>query len=245
MDMEGRNVSVDITTHSSDSGLVSCIAVRGTISLLGITLNSIAIIIILHGKTFGKSIKIQLLNLAITDLLYAALAPSLGILTLCLPSYPGNRILCKLQQYIVYSIALASVLGNAVIGLERFVAVYFPLRMSSYRKRHVTMVVLATWILAFVLQIDIAVDSGLTPDVDNTELILCRLGQEGLTANRSIKLAIPLLIVKFLLPITTILITYMLICVKLKRPKRVGTSLSHRRKRNDKVGSITYSEMRY
>ena len=49
-------------------------------AILGICLNSLTILVLLRGSKFGKAIKIQLINLAIADLLSSLVAPGFGVI---------------------------------------------------------------------------------------------------------------------------------------------------------------------
>ena len=212
-----------------------CLAVYGVICFLGVLFNTVTIIIIICGERFGKSVKLQLLNLAITDLLSALLVPTYSLLTNCVTSsYPNNLMLCRAHLYVAYTILYAGLLSNALIAVERFVAVYFPLKMLDYKRKHFAMTIVAMWTVSFLLQINTMNYGGLEESRYRKDALICI--QQPQLQPSGILLATSIHAIKYLFPTFIILLSYGLISIKLKTKPRIGET---QRKLNTKVGFTT------
>ena len=127
---------------------------------IGIILNAFTILILTKGRNFGQHIRIRLTNLAIADLICSALLPSTVVLRGSYTvQYPDITSLCKTQQYLTFTLFYASLLFNAALSLEKFIAVYYPLALLKYQRRHIVVVTASVWIAAFAVQVDVATDS--------------------------------------------------------------------------------------
>ena len=198
-----------------------CLVTYGVICFLGVIFNTITIIIIIYGEKFGKSIKLQLLNLAIADLLSAILVPTWSYLTYCVTSsYPNNSVLCKTHRYVIFTVLFGSLLGNAFIAAERFVAVYFPLKILRYEQKHVVWVIVIMWISSFILQADMARYSQLEVSPYREHALICVLEPNQTTSG--ILLVTSIHAIKYLLPTFVIILAYGLICIKLKTNPKIG-----------------------
>lgn len=197
--------------------------VYGIFSFVGIVFNSFTIAVIVAGKKFGKNIRIQLLNISVVDLISSIILPSTSILGgFTTYSYPHNDALCKTQQYMSFTLFYLSLLLNATIGLEKFVAVYFPLSLLRYETKYVITTYAAVWILAFAVQIDVITSSGVSesPFVNNTWS--CFPTKNLLSQAEEYKSLTLSYALKYLIPSFVILLVYSLIAVKLWRAKRIG-----------------------
>lgn len=116
-----------------------------SILTLGILLNLLTIITISRGKHTGREVKIQLMNLAVADLLSAA---SLPISVTRQIKFPPSDLFCKLFTTFVRGIFT---LWNMTISLERVVICYFPLKARRYRKKQKLMVATSVWCLGMML----------------------------------------------------------------------------------------------
>lgn len=231
--MEYYNTSFNATKSSTnDINGKACIAAYAVIATLGLSLNIVALVIIICGKKFGKSVKMQLLNLSIVDLIGAALVTTLDVTTGCKPqTYFGNTAMCKVHLFTLFTVLYLSVLLNMVIAIERFVAVYFPLKMLTYRKRDRIAVISATWIAASIVNLDIAIYSQVQPSTYHSNITICDV-QNTLIDSSSDLLQLTVRL-KLLLPTFTILLMYILIFVKLKCHQRLGGNESNSRRSTD------------
>ena len=230
-DNETRN-STALTKHISDE---SCVAAFGTVGILGLLLNTVTILILQFGKSFGKAIHIQLMNIAIADLLSAVLTPTFIALWECTDtSYPQSTALCKSHWQLISTIIYGSMMAKAWIAIERFAAVYFPLKMLSYRKKHIIIAIIATWIVSFILHLDAAILSGVIKSSDLDGWLCTRI--TNISDDELLPFFIPLEATRFLLPVLSITGMYLLICLKLGRKgRRRGTNLDMQRQVSHKV----------
>ena len=116
------------------------------ITLLGLGLNSLTIFIVGLGNNIGKEFKIQLINLAVADIVLAVLDPAYTAIHVLRLPFPESPILCKILCFAGNAANYTSLLCNAAICLERFVIIFFPFKASQYTKRHKLLVIAAVWI---------------------------------------------------------------------------------------------------
>ena len=229
------------TTEATRSMLVLdnvYFAVYGTFSILGIIFNTSTIVIILKGKQFGQQIKLQLLNVSSIDLLCSILLPTAvtlnGFTTI---SYPNNESLCKAQQYFTFSLFYASLLAKTAIAIEKVVAVCFPLVILKYERTHVITVIALVWILAFAIQVSIALDSAVVENeyFDNTLACVPNANyQQSAYQRLKIEYAI-----KYLTPSFIILISYGVIWIKLRRRATIDGRAFNRKLPSHQVSDCT------
>ena len=131
-------------------------------AVLGISLNAGSILVIGFGKKCGKGIKLQLVNLAITDMVGAVLIPSYLISTFQPHAYYSflSSSLCKFLLWTIYSPFYVSLLCNMVISLERFVAIYFPLRMQNYTTKWKVVVISLCWVISLSTEVNLITNTG-------------------------------------------------------------------------------------
>ena len=191
-------------------------------ALLGLFLNTLTIAILLKGKKFGKGIRIQLVNLAIADTLCSLVALVYAIVegVVVLPSFSSYSTLkvCGLLQYIMNLLFQASLMSNTAISLERFVAVYFPLKMRDYQRCHVIAVTIAIWIFALVSSLPLVYKMGLysNPSYNPDYLCMSKLFFIPSPTNIAVYSAC------YFLPVAVIVTSYTLISIKLKRREVIG-----------------------
>lgn len=131
-------------------------------SALGIILNILTIFIIRGGKHIGKAVHLNLINLAIANILRAVTFPLLAAFELdpfSLVHFPNSSVLCKLYIFFVHGTQYASAFWSVVISVERFVVIFFPLKALSHSIKHKVLVVVGVWICCYAVRIDSAVYS--------------------------------------------------------------------------------------
>ncbi|XP_067930273.1 blue-sensitive opsin-like [Watersipora subatra] len=189
---------------------------------LGVVLNLMAISVVAKGKKF-KRLKIQLVNLAIAELLSSLTVPgSSAILEFANIPYLDSVSLCKVHQFIGYTVYQVSFLCQAVIAAEKFVAVYFPLRMIRYEKRHIIVVTIFTWLLGAIANIDTLFVSGI---YDKQTRLICYANFEE-TDNKVLEMI--LLVSRYVIPTTITVFSYLAILGRLVTSRHCG---------NDKVAA--------
>ena len=214
---------MELSTSLSSLNIAN-ICIYGLSALLGLFLNTLTITILLKGKKFGKGIRIQLVNLAVTDTLCSLVALVYAIVegVVVLPSFSGYSTLkvCGFLQYVATLLFKASLMSNTVISLERFVAVYFPLKMRDYQRRHIIAVTIAIWIFAFLsnLQLLYRVKFYSSPLYNPNYLCISKIFFSPTAMDISMYSAC------YFIPVAIIITCYTLISIKLKRRKIIGES---------------------
>ena len=124
------------------------------IALLGITFNSVSLAVIRSGKHSNKSTRIHLMNQAASDVLMSLVCPARFILRELIVPMPQSAAFCKLLTLTSESLFVCSLMWNAAISVERFVAVYYPLKMLSYNKKHKIAVSVLVWTVSLLINVD-------------------------------------------------------------------------------------------
>lgn len=119
--------------------------------VFGIVLNIFTIIVLVTGRQNSKGVRIQLINLAIADCLWAIIGPLIFFHIRFEIPLTSNLFLCKLSTFLGFLAVTVSPLCNVAISIDRFVVVYFPMKVMRYRKRHKVMVAIAVWIISVVI----------------------------------------------------------------------------------------------
>lgn len=139
------------TFHLATQAEIATVATVFTcIGIMGLVFNAASIWIMLHGRHMSKATRgtrVQLLNQSAGDLLMAVVCTPLTIVRDLGISWPDTPAVCKTATFIGQSAFEASVAWTVTISVERFVAVYFPIQVRYYRKRHKLVVAAVVWIL--------------------------------------------------------------------------------------------------
>ena len=207
--------------------------------LLGVIFNPLTIYIIAQGQHISKKIKIQLINLAVADLLNSIIRSTVNTLAIVHFSFPQILNLCRVTSLIGTIVSLAPLLCNATICLERFALVYFPIKTkSSYKKIHKCLVVAAIWLCASVLGSIVAFDSKVA---DIKLKVVCMPNDKGILSLEGRRLLYGL---AFAVPTIIIVVFYILVFIKLylnSKEKETGLRRhfsSQRKKKQDGVSMI-------
>ena len=183
--------------------------------VLGVCFNVYTIFVLLRShKT--SSIKLQLINLAIADLLTALFMPGYLIHHMLILEFPEIPSLATFFCFTSLAVFYTGPLWNVTISLERFVAVYFPFHMLRYEKKWKILVACLVWI------------AGLASASEG--LIYGRIGyfntkQYGTQVPMAVCYNSPsertahvvLMVLKYTLPPVIIAVMYLLIIVKICR----------------------------
>lgn len=124
-------------------------------AVLGVALNVVTIITMRKGENFKKKgIQVLLTNKSIADLLTSMTFP---LVYAVLPYWPFATTVTPFIVATIASFAIyTSLLWNSVLSVERFVAVYFPLRTLSKRKRDKIITSVFVWFVGFTAAVTLA-----------------------------------------------------------------------------------------
>lgn len=128
-------------------------------AVVGITFNSLTIIVIVKGERIGKELKFQLVNLAAADLMTAPSFPIYLMFRLLRLNFPQNDALCKFVGMFSIWPNFVSLLWNMIISMERLLVIYFPLRMRHYSLKLKVLVAIFVWGIGFALRANSLINS--------------------------------------------------------------------------------------
>ena len=212
-------------------------AVYLSMGVVGAILNFLTIFIIGFGTNLNKEVKIQLINLAIADLLMALTNPAFYMVKVLNINFLDNLSLCKMTRFISQSALHAGPLCHVVIATERFVIIFFPFRASRYTQTHKLIVVGVIWLFALAPEIESLIYSKIK--MYDQGQILCSFESPLSKGNKA--LDDWLVTLKHILPSIAIFVIYVMIFVKLSVRKTAGLHqhLSKRWKKGlDKVRAL-------
>ncbi|XP_059175675.1 QRFP-like peptide receptor [Physella acuta] len=143
--------------------------------LVGVLGNLLVIIVVLCVREMKTATNLCLMNLSVADLL---------VLIICQPSslleffyeeiWLIGNVMCKLVNFLESFVTVASILIILMISLERFWAVYYPLKTHTSGSRSKAMITIAVvWVIAAVAASPFLVmaHTETTPHVHKTDLV--------------------------------------------------------------------------
>ena len=189
------------------------------ILLVSLAGNTSIVIIVYKTKTMRKSINFLVVNMAMSDLLYPIFVIPRIVTELYVDSWLISSVLgqamCKLVHFFQDISAVVSIESLALIAVDRFGAVVFPLRCPFISSKLCPFFILATWMVAMAIH---------SPDVMVFKLVespgglACAtkwnevFGESSSIANYYLALTV----IIFYIPLVLIAILYVIIYYKLK-----------------------------
>ncbi|XP_013102044.1 neuropeptide SIFamide receptor isoform X2 [Stomoxys calcitrans] len=200
--------------HSLTMTIVYCIAYV-IVFLVGLVGNSFVIAVVLRMRNMRTVTNYFIVNLAIADIL---------VIVFCLPATLMSNIfvpwilgwlMCKTVPYIQGVSVAASVYSLIAVSLDRFIAIWWPLRQLS--KSRARFMILCIWIIAFGTTIPWALYFDLVPAAEAfpaaPDMYLCQeVWPPGTSGNLYFLLAH--LLACYVLPMVLITLCYVLIWIK-------------------------------
>ena len=227
---ENVNISMNGTQPSSCSNNPTAEKIGKTfayclIFIVSLAGNTIIGIIVYKTKTMRKPINFFIVNMAMSDLLFAINVIPQAIQKLYTDSWliggPLGQALCKLVFFFIDLSGAVSIQSLVLIAVDRFGAVVFPLRSPLIRSRLCPFFIFATWMVA------IAVNSPklfVNKLVEYPKGLFCEgrwnevFGESSSHENYMLSY----LVVFMFIPLVLIAILYIIICLKLKSQKIPG-----------------------
>ena len=214
--VNGSSCSSPLNPKAEKIGKTIAFSLILFVSLVG---NSLIAIIVYKTQTLRKPINFFIVNMAMSDLLFAIFFFPLELTFRYVDSWFTcgrlGQALCMLRFFLPSVSSTASVQSLVLIAVDRFAAVVFPLRYPLISSKLCPFFIFATWIVAFGLLWPLLFAQKL---VDYKGQLLClRQWDEALpdsSSDRTFFTAIP--IVFFYVPFTFLIILYSIILTKLK-----------------------------
>ena len=194
------------------------------IFLVALAGNTAIGIIVYKTKTMRKPINFLIVNVAMSDLLFPIFWIPQDIQSLYINSWliggPLGQALCKLVNFWPYASVAVSIQSLALIAVDRFGAVVFPLRSPVISSKLCPFFILATWIIAMAV---------LSPYLFAYKLVeypgglVCALSWKEVFGESSYEnYFASILMIFHLIPLMSIAILYIIIYIKLKSQKTPG-----------------------
>ena len=153
---------IDYVDMFTDEGRRVIINTYIWMGVLGAVINALTILIIASGKATGKDLKIQLINIAVADLLMALFDPSYSASVYTRQSFPDNIHLCRLYRFTRHAAHYGGLVSRLVASIEISVMVFSPVRAARYKRTHKILVVVFIWLLAWLAGAGDLVDADVT-----------------------------------------------------------------------------------
>lgn len=155
--------------------------------------------------------KVFLRNLSVADICYVLILPMRIVYHLSGNYWPFGDILCKLSGFLFYLNMYSSLYLMSFISLDRLLAVLLPLRSKSVRKPlHANIAVTILWVAVIMFMIPTLFSKN---NHSNSSSVCKKLYLENTTT----PMALVSTVVAFAIPLTTIVISYILILLRLRR----------------------------
>ena len=195
------------------------------IFLVSLAGNTVIGIIVYKTKTMRKPINFLIVNMAMSDLLFAIFRIPWNIHRLYINSWlmggPLGQALCKLSYFLPRVSIAVSIQSLVLIAVDRFGAVVFPLRSPLFRSKLCPVFILATWIIAMAAY---SLSLLAVKPFEFQGRFMCLFSWEEAFGESSSyeNYLVPIVLIFFLIPLVSIAILYIIIYIKLKSQKIPG-----------------------
>uniref|UniRef100_A0A8C4EWD3 Si:dkey-96n2.3 n=1 Tax=Dicentrarchus labrax TaxID=13489 RepID=A0A8C4EWD3_DICLA len=183
------------------------------IFIIAVPGNAVALWAFFHQDSTSP-FKVFLKNLSVADLSYILILPMRIVYHLSDSHWPFGHVVCQLAGFLFYLNMYCSLYLMSFISLDRFLAVVLPLRSQSVRKAMYAKVVVGIlWVIVILSMSPLLF---LKKNMTNNSTGVCTMLY---LENKSPKALIST-VVAFIIPLTTIVVSYILILLKLRTLKQ-------------------------
>ncbi|XP_042366630.1 uracil nucleotide/cysteinyl leukotriene receptor [Plectropomus leopardus] len=185
------------------------------IFIIAVPGNALALWAFFHQDCMSPT-KVFLRHLSIADISYILILPMRIVYHLSDSHWPFGHVLCQLAGFLFYLNMYCSLYLMSFISLDRFLAVVFPIKSQSIRKAlNAKVVVGILWVVVIVSMSPILFSK---KSVTNNSTGICN----KLYLEKTSPSALISTIVAFVIPLSTIMVSYILILLKLRSVKQQG-----------------------
>ncbi|XP_041670740.1 uracil nucleotide/cysteinyl leukotriene receptor [Cheilinus undulatus] len=175
--------------------------------------NALALWAFFHQDSMSPS-KIFLMHLAFADIFYVLILPMRIVYHLSDNHWPFGHVICQLAGFLFYLNLYCSMYLMSFISLDRFMAVVLPLKSQSVRKvLYANIAAGLLWLIIILLMSPMLLSR--VNETNNSTGFCNKLYLEKASPK-----ALLSTVVAFVLPLTTIVASYILILQKLKTVKQ-------------------------
>uniref|UniRef100_A0A3B4TS51 Uracil nucleotide/cysteinyl leukotriene receptor-like n=2 Tax=Seriola dumerili TaxID=41447 RepID=A0A3B4TS51_SERDU len=182
------------------------------IFIIAVPGNALALWAFFHQDSTSPS-KVFLRHLSIADISYILILPMRIVYHLSDSHWPLGHVICQLSGFLFYLNMYCSLYLMSLISLDRFLAVVLPLTSQSVRKaKYANVAVGILWVTVIVSMSPTLFSKNVT----NNSTGICN----KLYLEKTSPTALVSTIVAFVIPLTTIMVSYILILLKLRKVKQ-------------------------
>ncbi|XP_059182702.1 uracil nucleotide/cysteinyl leukotriene receptor [Centropristis striata] len=158
--------------------------------------------------------KVFLRHLAVADISYILILPMRTVYHLSNSHWPFGHVACQLSGFLFYLNMYCSLYLMSFISLDRFLAIVLPIKSQSVRKALYAKIVTGIlWVTVIVSMSPILFSK---KNETNNSTFTCN----KLYLEKTSRTALVSTIVAFVIPLTTIVVSYILILLKLRTVKQ-------------------------
>ena len=148
---DNSTVNVALIEHDHVAEELAFGVFCGLSALTGIVLNVLTIIVLVTGHKNSKEVRVQLVNLALADIIFSVIAPVTFLHIRFEIPLTSNLAICKIAGFLGFYVVTLSPLCSVAISIDRVMAVYFPMRIRRYRRRHKIITAILVWMISLVV----------------------------------------------------------------------------------------------
>uniref|UniRef100_A0A3Q0S1U0 Parapinopsin a n=1 Tax=Amphilophus citrinellus TaxID=61819 RepID=A0A3Q0S1U0_AMPCI len=134
----------------SRTGYTILAIIMGAFSVGGIILNVLVIVVTVRHRQLRQPLSYALVNLAVCDLGCAVFGGLPTTVTSAMGYFSLGRVGCVLEAFAVSFFGIASLCTVAVISVERYIVVCYPMGAVLFQTRHAVGGVVLSWVWSFV-----------------------------------------------------------------------------------------------
>lgn len=213
----------DFSMGLSDESLAGLMVLYSVTTILSIGGNSLVVIVFVKGRRSRTDLRLFLINLAAADLVMAVFCMPFTFADTILGHWVFTKPMCPIVLFMQLFSVAASVFTNMAIGVDRFMAVTFPLKARiTYRRAKYVIVVI--WMSSILLSIVmLAVGRGIDDGLGNVKCMeLWPIPHQRRT------FTICVLLFTYIMPLSILLLTYSVVGILLWKRTTPGNKHIHR-----------------
>ncbi|XP_076022917.1 parapinopsin-like [Genypterus blacodes] len=145
------------TAHTSDkpallsrAGYTTVAVIIGVFSVVGILVNVLVIVVTVRHRQLRQPLSYALVNLAVCDLGCAMFGGLPTAVTSAMGYFSLGRLGCVLEGFAVSFFGIAGLCTIAVISVERYIVVCYPMGAVLFQTRHAVAGVVVSWAWSFL-----------------------------------------------------------------------------------------------
>ena len=207
----------------SDESLIGLIILYSLTTALSIAGNTLVVVVFSRGRRSRTDLRFFLINLAASDLIMATFCMPFTFADTILGHWVFSKPMCPIVLFMQLLSVAASVFTNMAIGIDRFMAVTFPLhsRITYKRGKYVIVIV---WICSISLSlVQLVVGKGIDAGYN---YVHCTEDWPTLNSRRTFTVFI--LFLTYIVPLFILLITYSVIGLLLWKRTAPGNKHENR-----------------